>query len=257
MPNHLAGTLDGTNGDRAQYLNQFTGLTVIAFERPGTGSLDPVSAFTPETYLDDVKQRADELHQLLDEMGIERPIICHDSAGALDALALAATGKIAAEKVIAIEPIGMKSMKFTSVKDIVRWVRNEFTPEKSKVDSEEFEQLSPLNDIRKRPGWTQIVRRVHKEGSAYMSVYFSTIGRTLLRQLAEDNVPVSLIIAEHSFATPPDQQPALIAEFDNSSVAVKVIPTANHAFSEPYHQFIHIAKKTLEAKKANPNQTGL
>jgi pimeloyl-ACP methyl ester carboxylesterase len=248
MPNHLASSLEDTLGDRADYLNKFTGLTVVAFERPGTASLPQLPRFTVEEYVENASRRAVVVQGLLDDLGIERTIFGHDSGGATDALAMAASGNVKVEKVIAIDPAGMKTVP-DDIRSIFKWIRAVRGCDKG-FDLEEFKDLEPLENIRNKPGVIDLAGPTLKEAKTYRSVYTSNIGRILLKKLSNSGVPVELVIGEHSYASPKDVQEELMNEFDdNSTVNVQIYPRAEHSFVEPYSHFVHVFQKAMQSEE--------
>ncbi len=244
LPNHLASSLDDTLGDRAEYLNQETGLTVIAFERPGTGSLPSCPPFDIYNYLEDAKARAAALQAVLDERGIGRAIITHDSAGALDSLALAVSGEVGVERVIPIEPVGMINVSSTT-SGLARWAKAELTGDKGH-NLVEFRHLKPLDAIRPKPSIAEMISRFHSEIRAYRDIYTSDFARDLLRRLASNNVKVNLIFAEYSYTSTPKVQAESQKEFEGSSVKIDILQDAHHACVEPYSHFVHLVQKVLQ-----------
>ncbi len=250
MPNHLASSLDDTLGDRARHLSDALGMRVVAFERTGTGSLPETSEFTPKSYLEDVFERACKLRGILEASGIERAIIGHDSAGALDSLALAASGVLPVERVIAIEPAGMIDLP-KDFKTYAKWGRKTLKSDKG-FNLDEFKGLPPLPKTKSWMNYLKLPDRGYKEIKAYRYVFTNPVGRDVLYKLAEAGIRTDVVVGELTHLTPAEEQQKLIEEFSDSSVNIDVLPGAEHGFAEPYHHFVHIFKKALLSKPTQP-----
>jgi pimeloyl-ACP methyl ester carboxylesterase len=250
MPNHLAGTLNGTNGNRAYHLNDATGLTVVAFERRNTGSLPRDRVFDVKTYKADAAERAKKLQGILEALGFEQAVITHDSAGALDSLALAASGEIQVAKVIPIEPICLIPIENT--KDAFKeWLKAAFQGEKGK-NLAEFSSLEDLEVKRPKPSHARDIMRQLKEFEGYRNVYSTATARDLLVNLRDKDVPVDLVLAGNTFTASPDVQDKITEDLAGSSVNVTIYDKAHHNFIEPAVNFVYVVKKVLEADPIKP-----
>lgn len=247
LPNHWASSIDDASGDRAQYLTETLHVPVLAFERPSTATLKKQSTFTVESYLEDADNRAQELQKQLDEFGIEKGVITSNSAGALDSLVIAATGKVAIARVVAIEPVGMRQKTFSTSKEAINYFGPQIKSDKTDIDSDEFRNLTELKDIRERSdvkmGW-----RMLTELRAYWRVYSSDIGMRKLRELSINNpdMPVNLILGDNSTATTLEQRASMTEEFKGSSVKIEFLK-AGHSFVDRHHYFLHIVQKAIES----------
>lgn len=248
LPNHWAGSIDDSVGDRAQYLSEILDIPIIPFERPGTATLtfNDRSIFTVESYLEDVDNRAQKLQKVLDENGIETAVITSDSGGALDCIAIAATGRVAVKKVIAIEPVAMRAKTFTGGAKAISYFASQIRSDKRDIDSDEFRDLIELKDIRERSD--AMSRRMLAELKAYWPVYSSDIGMKRLRHLSVNypHIPVDLILGNKSKAMTPKIRANAVEEFRDSSVNVEILK-AGHSFTDRHHYFLHIVKKSIES----------
>lgn len=88
--------------DLPRVLGQKCGLDVIAYDRGGYGRSDPL----PQTYTDGFMEReaTDVLPAVLEQLGVDRPILIGHSDGASIALIAAATGSVSPLGVAVIAP---------------------------------------------------------------------------------------------------------------------------------------------------------
>lgn len=245
LPNHMAASLKDSTGDRAQHLAEAYDAPVLAFERPFTADLPMEAEFNPDSYRADVDARAQRIKSHLDIFGIERVTVCGNSAGALDALALAATGKLALNRVIAIEPVGMRNIPKHI--NMATWVKEQLKKNKTQTEGEYFAGLPELHDVRPAASRARLARRMHKEAKAYGLVYRSDVGHKLLRNIAanQPDLPVNLVLADRSFTTTPPLLEELAEEFAETSIRMEIIPGATHGFPDPHHHFLHVIQSAV------------
>lgn len=245
LPNHMASSLQDATGDRAQYLSQILHMPVLAFERPSTADLTALPQYDTKSYLENVSTRAEKLQKLMGDFGIERFIACGNSVGALDSIALAASGKVAINKVVAIDPIGLKNVPRHL--SYAAWMKEQLKSGKTEVASPEFKSLDELGDIRQPASKSLLARRIFKETRTYGPVCRTNVGVQLLRKMANKypQITVNLVLAEHSFVSSPEVLDKLSQEFADTSVNVQIIPDSTHAFADRHQHFMYVVQKAL------------
>lgn len=256
LPNHLASSIHGDTGFRAQCLGEATGLPVVAYERPSTATQDRQAQFTIEGYRQSVEERSQELCRYMGNIGITELIIAGNSAAGLEAfamgLSLARANNIIIRGILSLEPVGMRNTNDdsdigTGDREMWQYFKGEMEPDKTEIDDPEYRSLprieAPERSLRENVG---MVKNVWKEFVTYKTIYSSDVGMRLLGDLAREypDIPVQLVLGNRSKATTPALRTAIESEFADTSVKTKFLPAA-HSFPNRHEVFIHEFKKFM------------
>ncbi|HEY4964566.1 MAG TPA: alpha/beta hydrolase [Candidatus Saccharimonadales bacterium] len=246
LPNHLAASLEDAMGDRAQNLSTRFHMPVFGYERPSTAELPSIEPLEDvEQYFDSIEEQAIGINRRLDMFGINRVLLVGNSAGGIDALALAASGILNIEHLIVMEPVGTRKVPKAYA---LKYLKSQQEKDREEMYEPEFDALEVIGNIRQPITKATNVRRGFKEIKAYDEVFRSNVGIKLLRKIASEqpDLPVDFILGGRSLATTRKMRSSLQAEFSGSSVNLEIYPRAKHSFPNRIHYFLHIIDKTMQ-----------
>jgi pimeloyl-ACP methyl ester carboxylesterase len=253
LPSHLAADIDDAMGDRADVISAETGLPVYTYVRPGTGTLPAIDKLESiDDYLDSIKKQAHVIKQQFNEYGVDKMILVGNSAGGIDAIALAASGILNVTQLIVMEPVATREVDKV---DGLRYFKSQQDKTREELYDPEFDSLPNIPAIRKSITRPEIIRRSFKEIKAYNHVFSSDLGLHLLRGLVTDRpeVPIDLFLGARSLATTETTRANMEVEFEGTSLNLEIFPGGQHSFPNKLNFFVHIIKRAMARVQDIPN----
>jgi len=237
MSNHLGASLDKDFGYKAKRVAEHTGRAVLAYERPFTGSqatftLGAKRVLRPNHYPTTASQTGRELERILSRSGCRKFILGGNSAGALDAAAIAGVKTLQPDFLALGDIVGLRKAGF--IEGFRAWYRHQL-----------LENRLPPELRNSDPGpavpMVEMTARAMKEIGLYSATWRTPLGMSTLVHLATnqdfESMTVNVEFPGNTFTASVPTLRDLTRSFNSLRPSTASQPFTASFIPERYHSY--------------------